>query len=448
MEESTGYRFFKSYIRFLFEYWYFKKIEYIDRQNIPAHSPLMVVSNHQNGVFDPLALLMAIRNRKARKIRCVVRGDVFNMSGLKRITRWTGLLPAYRIQYEGAASLAENSSTFEEIENELLKDGTIILFPEAGHQDIRWLGKFSLAYLRMLFGAAERSGFEKEMYILPACNHYSDYYGARRQMLVRFGTPIPLSPYYQLYQEKPWTAQRQVNQIVRQQINDIMLNITDTDHYRAIDHIRNTYGIGYAEAHHYRPGRLSEKLTADRQLTAQLAAAAETHPDAVKAIYEKANLLDEQYRQLHLRDEDGSSSAGKSIFTAAALAALFLPYIIALLINTLIFAFPPLINRKIKDRMLHGTIHFAASALITLPFTCLLVFCLMYTLTGYWLIALACLPFIPLTSIFAIAYCRAGQRLARQWRFRCLLKRRKRHETLNLRKQLFTDLDKLLNINR
>ncbi|MDR0712950.1 MAG: 1-acyl-sn-glycerol-3-phosphate acyltransferase [Bacteroidales bacterium] len=446
MEERIGYKLLKGYVRLLFKHVYFSKVENIGQKNIPDQHPLMIVSNHQNGIFDPLALLMAVRNRKTRKIRCVARADVSNMPGLKIITRWIGLLPAYRLLYEGMTSLAGNSSTFEEIENELLKDGTIILFPEAGHQDKRCLGHFSLAYLRMLFGAAEKRGFKKEMYVLPACNHYSDYFGIRRQMLVRFGTPIALSPYYELYQSKPWTAQRQINKLVRQQIDNMMLNITDTSHYTMIDYIRNTYGTGYAKARRYRPDCLPDQLTADKLLTAQLATAAETRPDAVKAIYEKAGLMENQYRQLRIRNDDGHDTAGKRFVTVAILAILFPFYAISLLINILIFSVPTFVHWKIKDRMLHGTVDFVISALITLPLTCLSVFCIIYAITGYWIVALCCLPCIPLTSIFAVAYYRAGQRLIRQWRFRYLLKRGELHEALSLKRQLFEDLDKLLNM--
>ena len=122
---------------------------------------------------------------------------------------------------------ANNAASFEDIEDELLHDGTVLLYPEAGHQDKHWLGQFSLVYLHILFEAARKTGFQKEMFVLPSCNHYSDYFHAREKMLVCYGTPISLAPYYELYQTRPRTAQRQVNQLVRQQINDMMLNIND-----------------------------------------------------------------------------------------------------------------------------------------------------------------------------------------------------------------------------
>ena len=44
--------------------------------------------------------------------------------------------------------------------------------------------------------------------------------------------------YYEQYKTKPRTTMRQVNDIVESQIRELMLNISDLDHYTSIDALR------------------------------------------------------------------------------------------------------------------------------------------------------------------------------------------------------------------
>ena len=179
-----GFKLFKAYIRFFHGKIFYKKTYWLHTERIPAEGPLMVVSDHQNGLSDVLGVLMSIdRRRDKRKVRVVARADVFKPA-VRKALHWLGLIPAYRLAFDGEASLSNNAASFEDIEQELLLDGTVVIYPEAGHQDKHWLGQFSLAYLHILFEAARKTGFQKEMFVLPSCNHYSDYFHAREKMLL------------------------------------------------------------------------------------------------------------------------------------------------------------------------------------------------------------------------------------------------------------------------
>ena len=268
-KQGLGYRLFKLYLRTIHNHFYYRKVYWIGRENIPENCPLLIVSDHQNGLADPLGILMSIRSRKNRKIRLIARADVFKPI-LKRIMDWVGVLPAFRLSYDGEEALVNNTDTFDIAEDELLNDGTVVIYPEAGHQDKRWLGKFSHGYLRIVFEAAEKSNFEKEIFILPSCNHYSDYFRMREKMLIKYDKPISAKPYYELYKTKPRTAQRQLNAAVWRKVSDLMLNITDLKNYETIDYLRDTYGVGYARAKGFSPNRLPEKLLADKQFFAEL----------------------------------------------------------------------------------------------------------------------------------------------------------------------------------
>ena len=123
-----------------------------------------------------------------------------------------------------------------------------------------------MGYLKLAFEAAELADFRKDVVIMPTCNHYSHYFGIRNRFVIKFGEPISLMPYYELYKTKPRTAQREVNKVVVKQISDLMLDIRDLDNYEAIDFIRTTYGDDYAEKQGVKHWNLPERLLTDKQL--------------------------------------------------------------------------------------------------------------------------------------------------------------------------------------
>ena len=58
------YRWFKAYVRFLTEKIYYKKVYYLNTENVPEDgTPLLVVSDHQNAMNDALGVLLSIRDR-------------------------------------------------------------------------------------------------------------------------------------------------------------------------------------------------------------------------------------------------------------------------------------------------------------------------------------------------------------------------------------------------
>ena len=84
---------------------------------------------------------------------------------------------------------------------------------------------------------------------------------------------ISLKSWYDRYKEKPRTCQREVNQLVRKQIQSMMLDIRDLDHYKEIDFIRTSvFGETFADTLGKNPEILPEKLEADKELVRRLAA--------------------------------------------------------------------------------------------------------------------------------------------------------------------------------
>ncbi|MDR1584468.1 MAG: 1-acyl-sn-glycerol-3-phosphate acyltransferase [Prevotellaceae bacterium] len=439
------YRLFKQHVLLVHSV-YYRRVYFLGKENMPENVPLMVVSDHQNSLNDALALVFAINARDRRKIRAIARADAFDFPVFGTIFRGLGIMPAFRLMYQGIGSMSNNGDTFMKTYHELLNNGTVIIYPEAGHQDKRWLGKFSYGYLRIAFEAAERSNFEKEVFIMPSCNHYSDYINIREDMLIKFGKPISLKPYYELYKEKQRTAQREVNELVRSRIAELMLNITDLDNYEAIDFLRNTYGIKYAKNNGFNPCKLPEKLLSDKQFVEHLnTLKTSEYENEVQQIYNDAAFLNSKIQELKISDKsfERKPSFIRNIFSVLWFAILFPLYFFALISTALVIYPPKLINRRITDIMLYGTITLILSAIVTIPLLNIILFFAVWAIADSILIALAYLFCLPFLYIFAITYEKAWKKQKSRIRFYNLQKAGKLTELTSIRTRIHEALDKL-----
>lgn len=436
------YRFFKTYLRFLHDKVYYKKTYTINNEIIPADgNPLLIVSNHQNCLNDPLGILFSFRDRKANFI---TRADVFAMSPLaNKFLRAIGLLPAFRLDYEGEKALQQNEGTFKASEEALINGKTVIMFPEAGHQDKRWLGNFSFGYTKLAFEAAEIGGFEKDVQILPSCNHYSDYFGMQRQFLVKFGQPISLMPYYELYKTKPRTAQRTVNALVRKQIEELMLNITDLDNYEAIDYIRLTYGKKFAKENNCNPSNLPSRLLSDKNLVARLDEAKAGNAEEVEQIYKRMLTVKSGCKRMGITHRQlGEKPSVASLILRILMLVVLLPLWITSLWPSLLCYLVPMgiFWKKVKDPMFEGTFLYALNALFLIPLMSIITI-ICYLGTCWW-VGLIHVALFPALMLFAWYY--------KEWSMETLrdvISLNKKKEVALLRKMkdaAYEKLDKIL----
>lgn len=401
------YRAFKSYVRFLVEKVYYRRTYYINKDKVPVDgTSLLVVSDHQNSMNDALGILMSIEDRV---VHFIVRADVFALSKFAdKFLRSIGLLPAFRLNWEGEEALQNNGATFRDSEKSLLEGSTVVIFPEAGHQDKHWLGTFSYGYTKMAFDAAEMGNFEKEIFILPSCNHYSDYNGLRTDMLVKYGTPISLKPYYELYKTKPRTAQREVNALVREQIKGMMLSIDDLEHYEAIDYIRQCpYGQDFARTHGLDPEELPQKLDSDKKLVAALAEAFSRDNAGMSEIYGEALSMEKAVRDAGIREQhlEAVPGMGNIVAQLAVLLALAPLAVFALWPALPAWFIPKYFADRAEDKMFSGTFVIALNALFIFPVFGIVTFIITLVNSGF-VAAVAYVALFPALCLFEWAYAR------------------------------------------
>lgn len=439
------YSIFKSYLRFTHDKVYYQKTYSINYENIPSDgTPVVIVSNHQNCLNDPLGILFTIRDRKPHFI---TRADVFALHPIaNKFLRSIGLLPAFRLDHEGEGALGQNDETFKVTERELVEGRTIVMFPEAGHQDKRWLGHFSQGYLKLAFEAAEMDNFNTEIFILPSCNHYTNYTDIQGKFMVKFGEPISLKPYYERYKTKPRTVKREINALVKEKISNLMLNIEDLENYHSIDYIRNTYGKSYAAGNGVDTGYLPDMLVSDKEFVKKLDEFKQQNPEEAAQIYELAEKVKEGVKKFGTRSEalENKPSAVGSILKLA-LAIIFIElYIFSLWPALFLYAIPKFMHKKLStDIMFLGTYFYAFNVLFFIPLFSLATLLITFFSTGSWLMAIGYVAILPLLAIFACRYTKFIANTVRDLRWIRSSATAKGKELQQMHNTLWSKLDKV-----
>lgn len=403
MKGGLYYIVFKEFIRFLFNHFLYRKVHYIRTENIlPDGTPQVIASNHQNCLVDAIAVMLSFKGA-GRKPRFWARADIFAVSKLlEKYLRFLGVMPAFRMNFEGLDNVGKNRASFEDSFYLLNHGQSVMIFPEAGHQDKRYLGHFTAGYTTMAFQAAEKSGFEKEIFILPVANHYSNYFGMRREMCVMFSSPISLKPYYELYKEKPRTAMRQVNSAVREAISSMMLDIQDLDNYSAIDFLRVNYGKNFARLHKKEYGSLPQKLEVEKEFVSTLA---NLEDGTRESLYAQAESLrgELEKNRLKVKSLRKKVSWSSAILKIVGMILLLPVWIFSLWPNFLLYNIPKQLTKRVGDKMLSSSFLLGVNAVIAIPLFAVISFAMVWWLLTIYM-AVFYVLMMPLLALFCWYY--------------------------------------------
>lgn len=161
---------------------FFRRIEVVGVEHIPADGAVIFAVNHPNGLVDPLFLLCFA----PRPVSFLAKAPLFGYPIIGWFARTFDSIPVYRKQDNTKGTNAETFGRAREI---LGRHGSIAIFPEGTtHSDPR-LRELKTGAARIALGAR----LEK-MAVVPTGIYYTAKHRFRSSALVVFGEPLPVRP--------------------------------------------------------------------------------------------------------------------------------------------------------------------------------------------------------------------------------------------------------------
>ncbi len=200
---------------------YFRDIEVVGKEKVPAKGPVIFAVNHPNTVLD--ALLTACFS--PRKPWFMARGDVFNNKFLAGLFRVMRMLPVFR-EKDGTAAVKKNTEVFSLASRIIAKGDSLILFPEGSHNRQWKIRDLRRGLSRIAQESVERN---PELMVVPVGITYFDPMYSFSDVLIQFGDPI-LAKDFLTKDDHPVQQQNALIKEVGKQLEELTLHIGNADY--------------------------------------------------------------------------------------------------------------------------------------------------------------------------------------------------------------------------
>jgi len=428
---SFRYGFLRKWIAFWQNHVFYKKIIVLNKENVPQNEHLIFAPNHQSSLMDALVVATNLKKQPA----FLARSDVFKNPFIANLLYLFKMLPVYRIR-DGIDTIGKNKKTFEKTIDVIKNKNGLIILPEGNHSKFRRLQVLKKGICRIAFQSEESMNFNLNLKIIPIGLDYSSHQKIRSTLVIKFGKPIEVRKFKELYLENPQKGMRALKEEISDRLKELMLHIETSHYYDLYNRIRLIYGSKMAKNQGINEYKQPLALEVDQKTVNVLNKYHDKFDEGLDNLKEKV----EQFTQLSTKLnidyqvlENGPPSLINLIFKSLA-SMLFLPvFIYGSINNFLPFYIPEWLSGKIKDKQFHISVKFVIS-MILFP-----LFYLIQTLmvsflplsgfytAGYFLS-------LPVSGAFAFYYANSVKKLRTGWKF-FILHSRKDKQLLSLSDQ-------------
>ncbi len=170
-------------------FFYYRRIQVMNVENVPINGPVIFVSNHNNALMD--ALLIATQS--GRFSYFLTRASVFKKPFINALLRSLNMLPVYRIR-DGWNTVTNNTAIFESCSSCLSKGEAVALFPEGNHHINRTVRPLSKGFTRIVFETLN-SFPSTHLKLIPIGVNYEQADAFADSVMLNFGSEILATNY-------------------------------------------------------------------------------------------------------------------------------------------------------------------------------------------------------------------------------------------------------------
>ncbi len=162
---------------------FFRRIDVVGEENIPAEGPVIFAGNHPNALMDGW-LLMARCGRLP--LHFMANAKLWKYRVLGRMLDACGAVPVYRHEEHGGD--VDNSKAFDKLYEVIERGDCMGIFPEGVSHTESQLTKLKTGAARIALAVAARGNVR--VTIIPCGLNYIHRHRFRSQVLIEFGEPI------------------------------------------------------------------------------------------------------------------------------------------------------------------------------------------------------------------------------------------------------------------
>ena len=273
--DPPAYRTLQAVARLLVTLFY-RRVEVVGREHIPARGPVVITANHHNALVDPMLVMVAV----PRRLVILAAAPLFHNPFVGPLLRLVGALPVLRRQ-EGVAERSRNDAMFDAVAQALAQGGAVLLFPEGRTQPEPVLLPLRTGAARMLLGAA---GQGMGVTLLPMGLVFHDPGTFRTgRALVVVGAPVPIADLVERHRADPERAVRDLTERLTAALRACIVEADDRDTLKLMRLVEAMWPRDDSDA----PGRESARVAALQEVSRAYRTLLQEAPDQVAAFRQR-----------------------------------------------------------------------------------------------------------------------------------------------------------------
>jgi 1-acyl-sn-glycerol-3-phosphate acyltransferase len=273
---------------------FFRGVEIVGRERLPAGSPMVLVANHVNGLIDPVLLLGALPVHP----RLLAKSTLWQNPVVRPWVELAGSIPVFRRQ--DSVDTAQNEETFARCHELLANGGALALFPEGKSHNEPALQPLKTGLARIVLGAeARHPGLGTR--IVPIGLTFAAREKFRSRVLVQIGEPIDPSIEAAVGGLDNPHAVRGLTSRVAEALEEVTLNYSSWEDARLLARAAGMYGRAAVDL----PGRrgLAEAFPIQKAFIEGYEDLKRRFPARVAAVSAAVRSYDALLRAFRLRDD-------------------------------------------------------------------------------------------------------------------------------------------------
>ena len=219
------YFLFKIYLK-IGLFFYSKKINILGKENVPKKGAILFTANHPNALIDPLL----IATNTTRKTYFLVRAAVFKKKIIASFLNLLGMMPIYRIR-DGVKQLSKNEEIFNNCQELLKNNKSLLIFPEGSHSKKRTIRPISKGFTRIVYRTLDKYP-DLKIYVIPVGITYQNSSKYPSEVTVAFGKPIIANDFYNTNDLN--SSVKSLKNQVHIQLKKLTVHIEDDENYSTI----------------------------------------------------------------------------------------------------------------------------------------------------------------------------------------------------------------------